>query len=201
MPGGIGTSEPLTARQRSPASRTWPTPVQTPDEIERDHLLPDEASVDTAGTLAFVVVGEGSAHAAAEQGGSRLPATTTAVTTCTAMASGTIDSHGRGGEAAQGGEQGVERQVVELDGDQHHAHGDPRDGQSDLSSAWKSTVPNPQWRRGANVSLRGRCRSPNRPRPYPTRRPISATAGRGWPPALPAVQHGEGADADQASAE
>jgi hypothetical protein len=41
--------------------------VQTSDEIEREHFLPDQAPVDTWDMLALVMVREGRAHAAADQ--------------------------------------------------------------------------------------------------------------------------------------
>ena len=41
---------------------------------------------------------------------------------------GATDGDDRGGEAADRGEQGVEREVVQLDGEQHDAGSDPGDG-------------------------------------------------------------------------
>jgi len=45
-------------------------------------------------------------------------------------ANGATDSSDRAGEAADSREQGVEREVVELDGEQHDACSDPCDGQA-----------------------------------------------------------------------
>ena len=127
---GAGRYRRIVATDRAPALAGEPDvtdPVQTSNEVEREHFLPDEASVHTSRSLDLVVMGEGSAHAAADKEDPQ---------------SGHHDrggdlygdgvrknrGHGGAGEAAQGGEQGVERQVVQLHGDQHDANGDPREG-------------------------------------------------------------------------
>ena len=63
---------------------------------------------------------------------SRIPAaaTTTATSDLQGDGVGSHEGDDGGGEAADGDEQGVEREVVQLHGDQHHADCDPCNGQS-----------------------------------------------------------------------
>ena len=57
------------------------------------------------------------------------------------MASGSDDGDDGGGEAADGGEQGVEGEVVQLDAEEHHSGDDPRNGHVTPSSWSQDTWP------------------------------------------------------------
>ena len=99
------------------------------DEVERDHLLPDEPAVH-----AREWCGPWRAcRAALIRGRTRTMPTTassTAARTCDGDGAGSDEGDDRAGEAADGREQGVEGEVVQLDGEEHHAGSDPCDGQA-----------------------------------------------------------------------
>jgi hypothetical protein len=130
-------------------------PVGAPDEIERDDLLADQATVHSRSTFALVVMGKGGAHLAANQEdpgsgdddrGRDLHSDGT----------GEHEGHSRTGKAAHRGEKRVERKVAKLDGDQHHANDDPRNGQRDpFSSGAESTTAPPLANGGRDVSASG----------------------------------------------
>ena len=132
---GAADGEPALAGKKDVAD-----PVQTPDAIEREDLLPDQAAVYTRSRLALVAMGKSGAHPAANQedpgGGDDYSGHD-----LHGDGTGEEGGHCRSSKAAHRGEQGVERKVAELDGDQHHANDDPRNGQRDLfSSVTESTT-------------------------------------------------------------
>jgi hypothetical protein len=146
-------------------------PVQAPDEVEREYLLPDQAPVHATHTVCFVVVGKRGTHPTADQEDPR-----------NGHHHGRYDlhgdgpggdgSHGRASKTTQCGEQSVEGKVVELHGDQHHANGDPRDGQTDPSSCVQVYDPPMGCRRATGT---GHSRQPNTPSPC-TRRGVTRPA-------------------------
>ena len=99
------------------------------DEIERDHLLANEPSMHTAGVVRTVACEQRGAHPWPDQAdatdrqqhsGDQL------------RGDGAGSEHGdqRSREAADGREQGIEREMVKLDREEHHARSDPYDDQA-----------------------------------------------------------------------
>ena len=106
-----------------------PDRVQAADLIERDHLSADEPAVHAPSTMPSVASRQADAHPGPHENdahrshhhrGNHLYGDGT----------GGHNRHNRAGEAANGREQGVKREVVELNGEQYDACSDPCDGQA-----------------------------------------------------------------------
>ena len=105
--------------------------VGTADAIERHDLLAHEAAVHTGRAGARRGGARGRRSPAAARAGCRRRPPRRRPAACSGEGVREGDGDDGGGEAADGGEEGVEGEVVQLDAEQHHSGDDPRDGQAD----------------------------------------------------------------------
>jgi hypothetical protein len=106
-----------------------PDRVKAADLIERDHLSADKTAVHAPSAMPSLASRQAGAHQGPHENDARRSHHHRR-NHLYGDGTGGCHRHNRTGEAANSGEQGVKREVVELNSEQHDAYSDPCDGQA-----------------------------------------------------------------------